>query len=149
MTFAIKKRNNGSEVEAFRRSISNIFDDFFNMKPSSMFDPEWVPAIDVHEDGKGIYIKADVPGIDEKNLEVSIENDILTIKGEKSEEFRQGDDKIALIMERSYGSFQRSIRLPESVKADNIKAEFKHGVLKIDIPKEKAAETKKIKININ
>ena len=148
MNFGIKKRDNGSEIEAFRRSISNIFDDFFSLKPVSMFDSDWVPAVDIHEDAKGIYIKADVPGIEEKDLDVNIENNILTIKGEKCEETRHGDEKTAIMMERTCGSFQRSIRLPDNIKNDNVRAEFKNGVLKIDIPKEKREEPKKIKISV-
>lgn len=148
MNLGIKKRDNGSEIEAFRRSISNIFDDFFSLKPVSMFDSDWVPPVDVHQDSKGIYIKADVPGIDEKDLDVNIENNILTIKGEKCEETSRGDDKTAIIMERTCGSFQRSIKLPDNIKTDNVKAEFKNGVLKIDIPKEKGEEPKKVKISV-
>jgi HSP20 family protein len=149
MQFGLKKRNNfDTEIDTFRRSISNLFDDFFALKPSSMFDSEWVPSIDVHEDSKGIYVKAEIPGIEEKNLDVNLENNILTIKGEKNEERREDNDKKTIIMERKYGSFQRSIRLPEGIKADKIKAEFKNGVLNIDIPKDKVEETKKIKINV-
>jgi len=150
MKLGIKKSDNvqGSELDIFRRNISDLFDDFFSLKPSGFFDSSWVPAIDVDEDNKGIYIKAEIPGIDEKNLEVNVENNILTIKGEKSEESRRGDDKRSLIMERRYGSFQRSIRLPEGIKSDQIKAEFKNGLLTLDIPKEKMEEPKKIRINV-
>jgi len=150
MNFGIKKRDNsnGSDLDIFRRGISNLFDDFFSLKPTNFFDSDWVPAIDVQEDNKGIYVKADMPGIDEKNLEVSIENNVLSIKGEKTEERREGDEKRSLIVERKHGSFQRSIRLPEGIKSNEVKAEFKNGVLTLNIPKEKVEEQRKIKINV-
>jgi len=150
MNFGIKKRDNsnGSDLDIFRRGISNLFDDFFSLKPTNFFDSDWVPAIDVQEDNKGIYVKADMPGIDEKNLEVSIENNVLSIKAEKTEERREGDEKRSLIVERKHGSFQRSIRLPEGIKSNEVKAEFKNGVLTLNIPKEKVEEQRKIKINV-
>jgi len=150
MQFGIKKRDNyyGSEIDAFRRSISSLFDDFFSIKPASMFETDWVPTMDVHEDAKGIYVKAEIPGMDEKNIEVNIENNYLTIRGEKTDERREGDDKRSLVTERRFGSFQRTVRLPEGIKADKIKAEFKNGVLNIDIPKDKVEDPKKIKINV-
>jgi len=151
MNFGIKKRDNsyGSDLDIFRRGISNLFDDFFSLRPTGFFDSDWVPAIDVQEDNKGIYVKADMPGIDEKNLEVAIENNILSIKGEKTEERREGDEKRSLIIERKHGSFQRSIRLPEGIRTGEVKAEFKNGVLTLNIPKEKIEEQRKIKINVN
>jgi len=149
MKLGIKKRENpnGSDLATFRRSISDLFDDFFTLKPTGFFDSDWIPAIDVHEDKKNIYVKADVPGIDEKNLEVNIENNILNIRGEKIEE-KQSNDKKNVVIERKHGSFQRSVRLPEGIKSDGIKAEFKNGVLNLVIPKEKEEEPKRIKINI-
>ena len=150
MQLGIKKRDNsyGSEIDAFKRSISNLFDDFFSIKPGTMFETDWMPSVDVHEDAKGMYIKAEIPGMDEKNIDVNIENNYLTIKGEKTEEKREGNDKRSLITERRFGSFQRTIKLPEGIKTEKIKAEFKNGVLNIDIPRDKAEEPKKIKINV-
>ncbi len=150
MQLGIKKRDNsyGSEIDAFRRSISNLFDDFFSIKPVSLFETDWMPSIDVHEDANGFYVKAEIPGMDEKNIDVNIENNFLTIKGEKTEEKREGDDKRYLVTERKFGSFQRTLRLPEGIKTDKIKANFKNGVLTIDIPRDKAEEPKKIKINV-
>jgi len=150
MKFGIKKREDipGSEIDTFRRSISDLFDDFFTLKPAGFLDSDWVPAVDVHEDDKGIYVKADIPGMDEKNLEVNIQNNVLTIKGEKNEEWHNTNNRRVVMSERRYGSFQRSIRLPEGINADRIKAEFKNGVLNVEIPREHAEPSKKIKITI-
>ncbi len=151
MKFGIKKQdsNAGSDLDIFRRSISDLFDDFFSLKPSGFFDHDWVPAIDVREDNKMIYVKAEMPGMEEKDIDVRIEKGMLTISGEKSEERRENDDKRVIITERKYGSFHRSLRLPEGVKLDGVKAGFKNGVLTIEIPREKPVEPKKLKINVS
>lgn len=150
MQFGLKKRDDsyGSEIDAFRRSISSLFDDFFTVKPSSLFETEWMPSLDVHEDSHSIYVKAEMPGMDEKNIDVNIENNYLTIKGEKKEEREEKNGKRSIITERKFGSFERTIRLPEGIKYDKVKADFKNGVLTIDIPKERVEEPKKIKINV-
>lgn len=151
MKFGLTKRDNrfGSEIDSFRKSISDIFDDFFKIEPTNFFENDWSPSIDVEEDNKRIHVKADIPGVDEKDISVNLENNILTIKGERKEESKnESDDKRYVVSERCYGSFHRSIRLPDGVKADKIKAEFNNGVLKINIPKEKVDEAKKIKIDI-
>ncbi|HOD16519.1 MAG TPA: Hsp20/alpha crystallin family protein [Spirochaetota bacterium] len=150
MKFGIKKRDDAfvSDIDHFRKSISDLFEDFFSISHGSLYESDYVPAVDVKEDDKNIYVKADIPGIDEKNLSVNIENNILTIKGEKSEEKREEKNKKVLIMERKYGAFQRSIRLPDSINSEGITANFKNGVLSIGIPKEKTEEPKKVKISI-
>jgi HSP20 family protein len=150
MQFGLKKRDDSyhSEIDSFRRGISNLFDDFFAIKPGGLLETDWMPSIDVHEDAKGIYVKAEMPGMDEKNIDVNIENNYLTIKGEKREEREEKKDKRTIVTERKFGSFERTIRLPEGIKADKVKADFKNGVLTIDIPKEKVEEPKKVRINI-
>jgi HSP20 family protein len=102
----------------------------------------------VEEDEKTIRIKAEVPGIDEKDLEVKIENNVLTLSGEKKEE-RKEEKKNYVFSERKFGSFSRSISLPESIKTDKVKATFKKGVLNIEIPKDEKAEPKKIAIEVH
>jgi len=150
MKFGVKKRENtfDSDIDLFRKSISDLFDDFFTVKNGSLYDSDYMPAIDVKEDEKNIFVKADMPGIDEKNLSVNIEKNILTIKGEMSEERRDAKDKKVLITERKYGSFQRSIRLPEGIDPNGTTARFKNGVLSIDIPRVKVEEAKKLIISI-
>jgi len=150
MKFGIKRRDDSmnSEIDLFRKSISDLFDDFFSVRHGSMYDSDYIPAVDVKEDEKNIYIKADIPGIDEKDLSVNIENSVLTIKGEKCEEKREDKDKRVIIMERKCGTFQRSIKLTDNIDPESIKAKFKNGVLSIDIPKEKTEEPKKVKISV-
>ncbi len=143
------KRNNNKEygLDTFRKNIDRLFNDFFFLTPTSLFKNDWEPTVDVEEDEKAIRVKAEIPGIDEKDLDVKIENNILTLSGEKKEEKKE-EKKNYIFSERKFGSFCRSISLPESVKTDKIKATFKKGVLKIEIPKDETKESKKIAINV-
>lgn len=103
------------------------------------------PRVDLTESDGSFEIQAELPGLDEKNVEVVVDNDMLTIKGEKSEE-RTEKEKNYHLTERRYGSFQRSFQLPGNVDAGKIKAHFEKGVLKISLPKTEASKPKKIAI---
>jgi len=95
-------------------------------------------------------VKAEVPGINEKDLNVTVEHGVLTIAGEKKEERREEDDKKRVIVsERSYGSFCRSITLPEAIKADEIRASFKDGILTVEVPKAEEVKPRKIPVSVN
>jgi len=144
------KRNNNKEygLDTFRRNVDKLFDDFFFLTPTSLFKNDWEPTVDVEEDDKSIRVKAEIPGIDEKDLEVKIEDNILTLSGEKKEE-REEKNKNYIFSERKFGSFSRSISLPEGIKTDKINATFKKGVLNIEIPKDETKEAKKIAIKVN
>ena len=92
-------------------------------------------------------IKAELPGIDEKDVSVTISGDVLTIKGEKKKEEEEKDEHHYRV-ERYYGSFQRSFQLPNSVKADKIEADFEKGILKVTLPKVEEAKKKEVKIKV-
>lgn len=150
MNFGLRKRENtiGTDIDSFRGKMNSLFDEFFSMEPTGFFDTAWQPAVDVEEDDRNIYVKADIPGIDEKNLTVNLERNVLTISGEKHEEKKtEGSGKRQIITERSCGSFMRSIALPEGIRADGITAEFKKGVLKVTVPKTNG-NSKKVKIDV-
>jgi len=152
MRFGIAKKNqiHGNELDLFRRELSSIFDDFFDLKSTGLTDFHWAPAVDVEETKNEINVKADIPGLSEKDLNVTLENNILTISGEKKEERKEeAKDHHYIVSERKYGSFSRSIRLPEGIKSDGITAKFKNGVLNVSIPKTEQEKTKKISINLN
>jgi len=146
----LMKRNNNKEygLDSFRRNIDKVFDDFFFLTPTSLFKNDWEPTIDVEEDDKSIHVKAEIPGIEEKDLDVKIEDNVLTLSGEKKEE-RKEEKKNYIFSERKFGSFSRSISLPEGIKTDKINATFKKGILNIDIPKDETKEAKKIEIKVN
>jgi HSP20 family protein len=144
------KRNTNKEfgIDLFRRNIDKLFNDFFFLTPGSLFENEWKPTIDVEEDKKSIHIKAEMPGIDEKDLDVRVENNTLILSGEKKEEKKE-EKKNYIFSERKYGSFYRTIALPEGAKTDKIKATFKKGILNIEIPKDEVKEAKKIPIEVH
>ena len=105
----------------------------------------FVPAVDIYEDEHNIILTAETPGIDEKDLDISLENNVLTVSGERKMENQEKQDNFHRI-ERSYGRFTRSFNLPPTVDPDNVKAEFNNGLLKITLPKREEAKPKQIKI---
>ena len=119
----------------FRREVNRMFDDFFDGAGwSGSGQSGMMPAVDVHEDEKELVVTAELPGVSEKDIEVNLAGDMLTIKGEKKAE-RQHKDGDSWRMERHYGSFQRAIGLPFDVKDGQVDAKFSNGVLSVRIPK--------------
>jgi len=149
MKWGITKRNNDpiNTLDVFRRDMDRFFDDFFSIGPSSLSDSSWVPTIDIDEDDKALHVKAEIPGIDEKDLEVKIQDDMLIISGEKKEEKKE-EKKNYVMSERRFGSFYRSIPLPYRIEGDRVSAKFKNGVLSIDIPKSGEKSEKRVKIDV-
>lgn len=111
-------------------------------------DIGWSPRLDVSETDKAIQVIADLPGIDKKDIKVSLEEDLLIIKGEKKTE-KETDDKRFHTIERSSGSFYRSMRLPAEVVKDKIEANFKDGVLTLNLPKAPAQKKEAAQITIS
>jgi len=144
MKMGISRLNN-SDI-----TLSNLFDDFFRMVPTHIYSYEPIPKIDVKEDEKAVYVKAEIPGLDEKDLEVTLKDNMLTISGEKKEETSEEDkEKNYRYCERRFGSFRRSIEMPDGIKTDSVKASYKNGVLDIELPKSEPAQPKKINISVN
>lgn len=105
----------------------------------------FVPAVDIYEDEHNIILTAETPGIEEKDLDVSLENNVLTISGESKMENEEKQDNFHRV-ERSYGRFTRSFNLPPTVDTENVKADYNNGVLKIALAKREEAKPKQIKI---
>ncbi len=137
------------EVDSFRKNLSDLFDDFFTLSPATLFESAWTPTVDVEDDEKAIRLKAEIPGVEEKDLTVMLEQDnrILRISGKKEEE-RKEDKSRYMLTERRFGSFERSIALPEGIKAEDIKATFKNGVLSVEIPKSEQSKPQTVKIDV-
>ncbi len=149
MKWGITRKNESPlTFNTFRKDLDNFFDEFFSVRPTTFFETDWLPKIDVQEDENEIHVTAEMPGVEEKDLTVTLENGILTIAGEKKEE-KEDKTKSRVVSERRYGSFSRSISLPEGIKQDEIKASFKNGVLKIDIEKTEAEKPKKINVEVH
>ncbi len=136
------------DLERMRREMDRLWDSFFERRPARVEEvSEWLPSLDVSETKNEFVVKAELPGIDPKDIDISLTNDILTIKGEKKQEKEEKEENYHLI-ERSYGSFTRSVRVPGQVQSDKINATFKNGVLKVTLPKTEEAKKKEIKIKV-
>ena len=128
------------------QSARDLFDRFFEDEFLPMRgEKSWAPAFDISENEKGYTVRAELPGIDEKDLEVTISDGMLSVKGEKKQETEEKGETYHRI-ERSYGSFHRSFRIPDAVEADKVDATYKDGILKLDIPKATGSKVKKITI---
>jgi len=126
----------------------DLFDRMFNdwSVPSLWMEENVVvPAFDITENEKEYVISGEIPGIDPKDLEVTLSDGILTIQGEKKQESEEEEENYHRI-ERHYGSFQRSFRLPENIKRDELDANYKDGILRLTLPKSKESEVKKIEV---
>jgi HSP20 family protein len=107
----------------------------------------WAPAVDIYETEHELVVKADLPDIKPEELDIRVENNILTIRGERRFEKKVTEDKY-LRVERSYGSFSRSFSLANTVNPEAIRAEYKNGVLTLTVPKREEAKPKQIKVNV-
>ncbi len=114
-------------------------------RPDEVFGGSWVPAVDIHEEDQEFVVKAEVPGLDIKDLDIQIHENVLTLKGERRLEQEIQKDRYHRI-ERSYGAFQRSFTLPNIVDQDKVKARLKEGVLEIRIPKTERAKPKQVQV---
>lgn len=107
----------------------------------------WRPALDVVDDEDAFLVRATLPGLTPEDIEVSVEDDVLTIKAERSEEHEESDENY-LLRERRYGSYHRSVRLPVGVDGENVTAEIKDGVLTLTLPKREEHKPKKIEVKV-
>lgn len=126
-----------------RREIDRLFDDMAGGSERS----RWTPAVDVRETDKSLAIDVELPGIKPENVEVNVENGVLTVTGEKRSERSSEEKDRYHMVERSYGSFFRSFQLPGGVDESQIKASFHDGVLTVDIPKAALPQPRKIQIS--
>jgi HSP20 family protein len=150
--FSPVRRDEDYPYHALQQEMNRIFDDFFRGFDVAPFGMErfgaFSPSVDVKEDEKEMLIKAELPGLDEKDVEVTLTDGTLTIKGEKKEE-KEDRGKHYYRMERSYGAFNRVVALPEGLDTDRANASFKNGVLNISLPKTEEATKNVKKITIN
>jgi len=137
-------RPSSNPFSALQQEIDRLFDGFSRNFPGFPAR-EVMPSMDLSETDKEIEITAELPGLEEKDIQLNVADNVLTIRGEKKNE-REETKKDYHLVERSYGSFTRAIQLPEGVNADGIKAVMSKGVLKVTVPKPAPAQTKKIDI---
>ncbi|TAN42903.1 MAG: Hsp20/alpha crystallin family protein [Nitrospirae bacterium] len=144
------KREEDNPIALLRRDIDSLFDNFFRgfaMEPLAGHLAAFSPNVDITETDKEIKVTAELPGMDEKDIDVSLNKDMLTIKGEKKEE-KEDKGKNYYRVERSFGSFSRTIPLPVEIETEKIGASFKKGVLTVTLPKSAKAIDATRKINV-
>jgi HSP20 family protein len=143
----------GNPLNVFQREMNRLFDDFFKGTGIKPWAEEmetlgaFTPQVNMTEDEKFIQVSAELPGLDEKDLEISLSKDSLTIKGEKKEE-NEHKDKEAYYLERSFGTFTRVLPIPRDVNTEKAEASFKKGVLTITLPKLEREKQSQKKIRI-
>ena len=136
------------EVSSVRREMDRLWNRFLGETPfARTFTEEWLPSVDISETEDKLLIKAELPGLEAKDINVSISGDILTIKGEKKKEEEEKDEHHYCV-ERYYGSFQRSFQLPTGVQADKVEATFDKGVLKVRLQKVEEAKKREIEVKV-
>ena len=137
-----------SEFDSFGKEMDRIWERFLGGRPfKRSFREEWLPSVDISETKNSIVFKAELPGMDPKDIDVSITGNVLILKGEKKQEQEEKDEHRHYV-ESYHGSFQRSFQLPAEVKTDKIDATFEKGVLKITLPKTEQAKKKEIQIKV-
>lgn len=133
---------------SLRDEMDKMFEDFFEkVRFPSTREHSWTPSLDVYETKKEVIIIVDIPGIDPKEVAVSITEGSLTIKGERKKDPDLKDEELYRA-EREFGAFQRMIQLPSEVAADKAKASYTNGVLKITIPKTQKSAPKEVRVDI-
>ena len=135
------------EVSRLRREMDRLWDDYFGSGRRGLQPPqaEFAPVVDVKETAEAVVVKAEVPGMDAKDINISVTGEVLTIKGEKKSE-REEKEENYHVVERSYGSFSRSLALPGAVDLDKIEAKYDKGVLTVTCPKKEEVKPKAIEI---
>jgi HSP20 family protein len=135
-------------VTALEDQINRLFNDAFKRTGEQSNLSAWAPAVDIYETEHELVVKADLPDVDPQDLDIRVENNILTIRGERKFEKKVNEENY-LRVERAYGSFARSFTLANTVNTDAIKADYQNGVLTLTIPKHEEAKPKQVKVNVS
>jgi HSP20 family protein len=130
-----------------QEQINRIFGDGLGRTGEESNLTPWAPAVDIYETENELVVKADLPDVNPQDLDIRVENNILTIRGERKFEKKVNEDQY-LRVERAYGAFTRSFSLANSVNSEAIKADYQNGVLTLSIPKREEAKPKQIKVNV-
>ena len=133
------------EVVALQNRMNSLFREM-NENDNPLTTASFVPAVDIYEDPKKVVLKLEVPGMEEKDLDIRVENNTLTVKGERKFEKDEKEENFHRI-ERRYGTFYRSFTLPSTVDTENVNASYNAGILKLELNKKPEAQPKQIKVN--
>jgi HSP20 family protein len=136
------------ELNALQSRMNRLFEEQYGSgREESLTAGAFVPPVDIYEDEHSIQLKLEVPGIDENDLDIKVENNTLTVTGERKFDKEEKEENFHRV-ERRYGSFTRSFTLPNTVSTEDIQANYEHGVLKIRLAKRAEAKPKQIKVSI-
>ena len=130
-----------------QEQINRVFGDVVGRSGEESNLTPWAPSVDIYETENELVVKADLPDVNPQDLDIRVENNILTIRGERKFETKVNEDNY-LRIERAYGSFSRSFSLANSVKSEAIKADYQNGVLTLSLPKREEAKPKQIKVQV-
>ena len=135
-------------LSALQGQFNRLFNETFRNQAEESALTTWAPAVDIYETPNELVVKADLPDVNEKDIDVRVENNLLTIRGERKFEKSVSEDNY-LRVERTYGAFSRSFSLPNTVNAEAIGAEYKNGVLTVTLPKREESKPRQVKVTVN
>ncbi len=135
-------------ISTLQDQFNRIFNESFRNHAEESALTTWAPAVDIYETPNELVVKADLPDVNEKDIDVRIENNLLTIRGERKFEKSVSEENF-LRVERTYGAFSRSFSLPNTVNSEAIGAEYKNGVLTVTLPKREESKPRQVKVAVN
>ena len=144
---SILHRDDFRNLSTLQGQLNRLLEGAFPAESDNGALTTWAPSVDIYETENELVLKADLPDVNEKDLDVHVENNMLTIHGERKFEQNTKEDNY-LRIERSYGSFSRSFSLPNTVNTEAVKADYKNGVLTVELPKRAEAKPKQVKVNV-
>jgi HSP20 family protein len=133
------------ELDSLQGDMNRLFDQFFDVRAGNAASRRWVPAMDLVETDDHLVLRGDLPGLTEDDVDIEIKDNVLTVSGERT---AQHEDKAEGYhrVERSFGSFSRSLTLPHGVEPEKVEAKFENGVLEVEIPKPAEAKSTRVQI---
>ena len=135
-------------LSTLQDQFNRLFNESFRNHSEESALTTWAPAVDIYETPNELVVKADLPDVNEKDIDVRVENNLLTIRGERKFEKSVSEENF-LRVERTYGAFSRSFSLPNTVNAEAIAAEYKNGVLTVTLPKREESKPRQVKVTVN
>src|SRR3984957_17326777 len=135
-------------LTTLQNQLNRLFDESFRTHGEESAFTTWAPAVDVYENANELVVKTDLPDLNEKDIDVRVENNLLTIHGERKFDKSVSEENY-LRVERTYGAFSRSFSLPNTVNAEAIGAEYKNGVLTVTLPKREESKPRQVKVTVN
>jgi len=135
-------------LSTLQDQFNRLFNESFRNHTEESALTTWAPAVDIYKTPNELVVKADLPDVNEKDIDVRVENNLLTIRGERKFEKSVSEENF-LRVERTYGAFSRSFSLPNTVNAETIGAEYKNGVLTVTLPKREESKPRQVKVTVN